>query len=199
MIGHLKGKISYIEPSLVTVDVNGVGYDVRISLHTYTTIKSEEQVMLLTHLYVNANDMVPTLFGFRERSEKKLFLDLISVSGIGPSVALTMLSSLDALEIKQAIVNENVKLIQGIKGIGPKTAQRAILELKDKFKKEGLLEESEKSSGISNNTIKNEALSALVMLGIAKPAAEKSIDAILKKSPSDISLEEVIKLALRSA
>lgn len=199
MIGHLKGKISYIEPSLITIDVNGVGYDVRISLHTYTTIKSEEQVMLLTHLYVNANDMVPTLFGFRERSEKKLFLDLISVSGIGPSVALTMLSSLDAIEIKQAIVNENVKLIQGIKGIGPKTAQRAILELKDKFKKEGLLEESEKSSGISNNTIKNEALSALVMLGIAKPAAEKSIDAILKKSPSDISLEEVIKLALRSA
>jgi holliday junction DNA helicase RuvA len=199
MIGHLKGKISYIDPSLVTIDVNGVGYDVRISLNTYSSIKEEEQIMLLTHLYVNANDMIPTLFGFRERSEKKLFLDLISVSGIGPSVALTMLSSLDALEIKQGIVNENVKLIQGIKGIGPKTAQRAILELKDKFKKEGLIEESEKTGGIGNNTMKNEALSALVMLGIAKPTAEKSLETILKKTSGDITLEELIKLALRTA
>jgi len=197
MISYLKGKLVIKEPTHVIIDVNGVGYYVHISLSTFSEIKNEESILIHTYLHIKEDGH--TLFGFSHESEKKMFLNLLSISGVGPSTALMVQSSLSAEELKQAIASEDVKTIQGVKGIGAKTAQRIILELKDKIRKEGLYSEADKISTNSHNTLRNEALSALTTLGINKSAAEKSIDGILKNSGNTITLEELIKLTLKNA
>ncbi|MBL6446911.1 Holliday junction branch migration protein RuvA [Fulvivirga sp. 29W222] len=197
MISYLKGKLSFKDPTHVIIDVNGVGYHVNISLATFGDIKDVESIMLHTYLHVKEDSH--SLYGFSSPLEKKMFLNLISISGVGPSTGLMIQSSLSSGELKQAILNEDVKTIQGVKGIGGKTAQRIILELKDKIKKEGLYPDESELASTSHNTMRSEALSALITLGINKSAAEKSIDRILKNSGNTITLEELIKLTLKNA
>ncbi len=197
MIAYLKGKLAHKDPTHVIIDVNGIGYFIHISLNTYSQIKDQESCQL--HTYLHVREDAHTLFGFSGVDEKKLFLHLISVSGIGPSIGLLMLSSLSTQEITAAIINEDVDIIQSVKGIGSKTAQRAILELKDKLRKEGFEpSEANFSAGI-NNTIKQEALSALLTLGLNKNIAQKSIDSVLAKSENSINLETLIKKALQNS
>lgn len=195
MINYLEGKLVVKDPTYVVVDIGGIGYEAKISLITYTAIKNLERTKIYTHLHIKED--AHTLFGFAEQSEKKRFLELTSISGVGPSTGLMVLSSLSPEELQRAIVSEDVKTIQGVKGIGLKTAQRIILELKDKMLKEGDLEKGAEFVSTPNNTMRNEALSALTTLGIAKPAAEKSIDSLLKQYGSEIKLEDLLKLALK--
>jgi Holliday junction DNA helicase RuvA len=195
MIAYLKGKLAHKDRAHIIIDVNGVGYEVKISLQTYGALADgDENCKLFTHLQVKEDSH--TLVGFHSMDEKLLFLDLISVSGIGLSTALVMLSSFSSNEIRSAIMNENIGLIQSIKGIGSKSAQRVILELKDKCKKDTLFVEAGIASHDAHYGNKQEALSALVTLGIPRTAAEKSLDTILKSNP-DASVENLIKLALR--
>ena len=199
MIAYLKGKLVYKDPTYVIIDINGVGYQVKISLSTYSQIKDEEQVMLLTFLSIKEDSH--TLYGFKEETEKKLFLDLISISGVGPNTGLMILSSLSSEELEQAIISEDHHTIQRVKGIGSKTAQRIVLELKDKIKKDSYLDPFKGGGGFLNksNKIKQEALQALITLGFTKAAAEKNIESILKKSDHEISLEDLIKASLKSS
>lgn len=195
MIAYLKGKLAYKDRAHVIIDVQGVGYDVKISLQTYDSLsEDDENCKLFTHLQIKED--AHTLVGFYEMDEKLLFLDLISVSGVGVTTALVMLSSFSSGEIRGAIMNENIALIQSIKGIGSKTAQRVILELKDKCKKDTLFVEAGKSSPDKSYGIKQEALGALVTLGIPRVAAEKNLDQLIKSNP-DATIEQLIKLALR--
>jgi Holliday junction DNA helicase RuvA len=197
MIAYVNGTVSYKDPAYTIIDVNGIGYEIRISLQTYTAMPEVgERCKLVT--YLNIREDAHVLYGFWMADEKKLFLDLIGISGVGPSTALVMLSSLSSNEIRQGIVDEDIRLIQSIKGIGSKTAQRVILELKDKIRKEEWGGISESRPVITqSNSLKNEALSALVTLGIPKATAEKSLDAILKREGHEMSVEQLIKLALR--
>lgn len=197
MITYLKGKLAHKDPTHVIVDVGGMGYEVKISLNTYSQIKDKEDLLIQTYLHVKEDSH--TLFGFYEKSEKKRFLDLLSINGVGPSTALMILSSLDAKELQAAIAHEDIKTIQSVKGIGGKTAQRIILELKDKMKKEGLLDKTMEITSQVDNTLKNEALSALTTLGINKAAADKTINLIMREYGDDIKLEELIKQALKRA
>ncbi|KYG78762.1 Holliday junction branch migration protein RuvA [Roseivirga echinicomitans] len=197
MFAYIKGKLAYKDPTFVIIDIQGVGYEIRISLNTYSHIKDEEQCKLFTYFHVKED--IQVLYGFADEAEKKLFTQLISISGIGPSIGLMFLSSLSPTEIVNAIATENVVTIQSVKGVGAKTAQRVILELKDKVGKESTDMSGGNITSSSINTIRNEALAALVTLGINKVAAQKSIDKILKNSEGQISLEELIKLALKAA
>ena len=194
MITYINGKLVFKDPTHVIIETGGIGYHIKISLTTYSAVKEEENCKL--HTYLSIKEDAHTLYGFSENSEKKVFLDLISISGVGPNTALMVLSSLNASELQQAIVNEDVRTIQGVKGIGAKTAQRIILELKDKFKKDNLSDNLKSPSQTSHNTIRNEALSALITLGIPRSAAEKNIDIITKKD-SGLTLEQLIKQALK--
>lgn len=198
MIDYLRGKLVFKDPTFVIIDVNGIGYHVKISLQTYIEIKDEEQIKLLTFLHIKED--AHTLFGFKQEDEKRLFLLLLSINGVGPSTGLMILSSLSSSEIEQAILAGDVATIQHVKGIGAKTAQRIILELKDKVGKGG----SEGSSAPlgflkSGNKIREEALQALITLGFPKAAAEKNIAAILKKTTGEISLEDLIKASLKTS
>ena len=195
MIAYLKGKLVYKDPTHAIVEVNGIGYQVGISLHTFSQIKDKEDIKLVTYLHVREDAHV--LFGFASEAEKQMFQQLISVNGVGPSTAMVVLSYLPPDELKSAIVNEDAVALQSVKGIGGKTAQRLILELRDKLKKESM--EIASGGGIVRNTIRQEALTALVTLGIAKPAAERSVDTILKREGNAISLEQLIKQALKTA
>jgi Holliday junction DNA helicase RuvA len=196
MIAYLEGTLIVKEPTHLIMDVGGIGYEVKISLGTYSAIKNLERSKIHTHFHVKED--AQTLFGFFEVSEKKRFLDLISINGVGPSTALMILSSLTPEELQSAIVAENTGQIQAVKGVGAKTAQRIILELKDKMKKEGILEKAIENLPSINNTLRNEALSALTTLGINKNVADKTVQTLLKEH-QDISLEELIKLALKRA
>ncbi|GAB2767105.1 Holliday junction branch migration protein RuvA [Rhabdobacter roseus] len=196
MIAYVAGKLAYKEPAYAIIDTQGVGYETRISLQTYAALPDVGQDCKLV-TYLNIREDAHVLFGFADGDEKQLFLDLTAVSGIGPSTALVMLSSLSSSEIRHAIVNEDLRVIQSIKGIGSKTAQRVILELKDKMRKEELLSPLSLTAASPGNKLRNEALAALMTLGIPKPAAEKSIETILKREGNEISLEQLIKLALR--
>ena len=196
MIAYVNGIVTYKDPAYAIIDVNGVGYEVRISLQTYTSLPDVgARCKLVT--FLNIREDAHVLYGFWGNDEKKLFLDLTSISGIGPSTALVMLSSLSSSEIRQGIIDEDLRLIQSIKGIGSKTAQRVILELRDKIRKEELVSTGTKSAEMSSSTLRSEALAALVTLGIPKPTAEKSLDAIIKREGQSISVENLIKLALR--
>ncbi|MEO9803562.1 MAG: Holliday junction branch migration protein RuvA [Reichenbachiella sp.] len=197
MIAYLDGKLAEKDPTYVLVDVGGIGYHVKITLNTFSQIKNLNECKIHTHLHVKED--AHTLYGFFEESERKRFLQLISISGVGPSTGLMILSSLSPEEIHSAIINGDVKTISGVKGIGQKTAQRIILELKDKMSKEELEGQLPVISLSSGNTLKSEALSALTTLGINKVAAEKTIDKIMNETAEQMSLEELIKLALKRA
>lgn len=197
MIAYLSGKLVFKDPTFVIIDVGGIGYQVKISLQTYSRIKDEEQIRLLTFLHIKED--AHTLYGFKEESEKRLFLLLISINGVGPNTGLMILSSLDTGEIEQAILSGDVGTIQAVKGIGIKTAQRIILELKDKIAKSGSSELSTPLGFLkSGNKIREEALQALVTLGFPKTMAEKNIMQILKKTEGEISLEDLIKASLKT-
>jgi holliday junction DNA helicase RuvA len=197
MIAFLKGKLVHRDPTFVIIDVQGVGYQLQISLQTFSEIKEQENVMLHTHL--NIREDAHILFGFSSPAEKKLFQQLISVNGVGPSTAIIMLSYMNSNELKAAIVREDAVSLQAIKGIGGKTAQRVIIELRDKLKKESWEETQPAISLGSHNTMRNEALSALLTLGLPKAAAEKSVDTVLRKSGNTITLEDLVKQALKNA
>ncbi|ALM08910.1 ATP-dependent DNA helicase RuvA [Sediminicola sp. YIK13] len=192
MVTHLKGKLVEKNPTHVVIECSGVGYFVNISLHTFSKIGDSESIMLFTHLQVKEDSH--TLFGFAEKSEREIFRLLLSVSGIGSSTARTMLSSLSPGQVRDAIALGDVPTIQGIKGIGAKTAQRVILDLKDKILK---IYDIDEVSATSNNTNKDEALSALEVLGFVRKQAEKVVDKVLGQDPS-LSVENIIKLALKN-
>ena len=192
MIAHLQGRMVEKLPTEVVIDCNGVGYQVNISLHTYSLLPQSENVRLFTHLLIKED--AHTLFGFMEKSEKELFKLRISVSGVGAGTARTMLSSLNPKQVINAIGSGDVATIQSVKGIGAKTAQRVILDLKDKVLK---LYDIEEVSVSDYNTNKDEALSALEVLGFNKKMAEKAIDKIVKETP-DANVETIIKQALKN-
>lgn len=197
MIAYLSGKLAHKDPTYVLLEVSGIGYEVKISLHTYAAIKDKEQLKLLTYLHIKED--AHTLYGFYEGTEKRLFTHLISVSGIGPGSALMMLSSLSPAELEHAIIHEDARTLSGVKGIGAKTAQRVILELRDKVLKGEVVNPAASLKPASHNTVRQEALSALVTLGINRLAAEKTLDTLVKQHGNALSLEELIKLALKNA
>ena len=197
MIAFVKGKLVHKEATNVVIDVDGVGYHVFISLATFGKIKDQEACQLFTYFHVKED--IQALYGFLNENDKLFFMDLISVSGIGPNTGMVMQSSLSTDELKSAIVSEDVDGIQRIKGIGAKTAQRVILELKDKIKKEGFSGDSGQLIGNSSNNLRSEALSALVMLGINRNTAQKSIEAVLRNSENNITLEQLIKRSLQAS
>ncbi len=192
MITQLKGKLVEKNPTDVVIDCNGVGYQVHISLHTYSKIDARENIHLFTHLLIKEDSH--TLYGFIDKAEREIFRLLISVSGIGASTARTMLSSLSPVEIRDAIAADDAITIQSIKGIGAKTAQRVILDLKDKILKIYDIDEVFVSS---KNTNKDEALTALEVLGFSRKPAEKVVERIVKER-TDLSVEEIIKDALKN-
>ena len=190
MITQLQGRLIEKHPTHVVIDCQGVGYEVNISLNTYGQIGNEENIRLYTHLQIRED--AHTLYGFFQPVERSIFRLLISISGIGASIARTMLSSMTPVEIQQAIVQENLAAIKAVKGIGLKTAQRVLIELKDKIQKVAGMDEI---PAFKSNTIKEETLSALEVLGYPRRQAEKVIDNILQSEP-DSSVEALIKQAL---
>ena len=192
MIAHLQGKLVEKNPTEVIIDCNGVGYHVNISLHTYSLLPNSDAIKLFTYLQIKEDSH--TLFGFVEKSEREIFKMLLSVSGIGASIARTMLSSLEPKQIIQAIASADVVTIQKIKGIGSKTAQRVILDLKEKVLK---LYDLDEVSMIQNNTNKDEALSALEVLGFVRKSSERVVEKIVKENP-EATVENIIKLTLKN-
>ena len=192
MITHIRGRLVEKYPDHVVVECNGLGYFVVISLQTFSNLPDQENVYLFTHLVIRED--AHTLYGFYSKTEREIFKLLLSVSGVGPSTAVTMLSSMDTEEIQEAIAREDVAKIQSVKGIGLKTAQRVIVDLRDKIMKSYEITEELQTP---NNTIRNEALSALEVLGFNKKKVEKTIQVILQEAP-DTSLEDLIKKALKN-
>lgn len=193
MIAQLTGNFLHKTPTRVIVDVHGVGYEVNISLNTYGTISTANSGTLLTYLKVSEDAF--TIFGFAEAAEKEIFLKLISVSGVGAATARMMVSSLKPVEIQQAIASNNIKLLESIKGIGKKTAERIALELRDKV---GALPLGDTNLSTPHNTAESEALEALMALGIGKAIAEQAIKKATKQSEETLQVEALIKLALKS-
>jgi len=193
MYAYIDGKLVFKCPAYVVIDAGGVGYHINISLNTYSLLGTAERCKLFTWLHVKED--AHTLYGFADEGERRLFIHLISISGIGPNTGRMMLSSITPLEIQTAIINGNVPLIQRIKGIGPKSAQRIILELQDKLRKEG---PDTLTVTPVNKTAKDEALSALVMLGFARNVAEKALEQEISRNTGVLTVEELIKLALKS-
>jgi len=192
MITHIQGRLTEKNPTDVVIDCNGVGYLLNISLHTYSQIPDQENLKLYTHFQVKED--AHTLYGFSTLVERQIFRLLISVNGIGPSIARTMLSSLTPEQVMEAIASENVVLIQSVKGIGMKTAQRVIIDLKDKILKAYQLDET---SIFMNNTNKEEALSALEVLGFTKKQSERVVDRIISGN-QEAGVEVIIKEALKN-
>ena len=192
MFAYLNGKITKREPSLAVLDINGVGYELKISLQTYSIIQEGQPSKLFTYLSVTQDSH--ELFGFATESEKKMFLQLISVSGVGRNTALVMLSAMNVSELADAIINNQTSVIQKIKGIGKKTSERLVLDLKDKLAKEGFQLQDE--NGMSS-ALKEQASNALTSLGLSKLVADRTINAILKKYGTDLSLEELITYSLQ--
>ena len=190
MITQIIGRLVEKTPTQVVIDCNGVGYEVNISLHTFSQINDGENIKLYTHLQVREDSH--TLFGFNTTIERSVFLLLISVSGIGSSIARMMLSSLEPLQIQRAIISDDLNTIKSVKGIGLKTAQRVLIELKDKMLN---LQVEGKIQNFGNNTIKDEALSALEVLGYTRKQSERILDSIIQSAPES-SVEELIKEAL---
>lgn len=192
MITYINGKLVEKNPSYAIIEANGIGYYINISLQTFSAMKNDESCKLLTYLSIKEDSH--TLYGFATSDERELFIKLISVSGIGTNTARMMLSSLSSQEIINAIASEDVNALKSIKGIGAKTAQRVIIDLKDKVTSIGL---SDNNFSTSNNTIKNEALSALLVLGFDKKATEKTVSAVYASNPQIKDVEELIKLSLK--
>ena len=190
MINHLHGRLVEKNPAYVIIECAGVGYFVNISLTTYASIPDKEECRIYTHLQINED--THTLFGFAEEEERKLFRSLISVSGVGASTARMILSSMNPAEILSCIVNGDVARLRSVKGIGEKTAQRMILELKDKLKKDGPVK-----SVISHLKVKDEAMSALLTLGFNRQAVDRTVDNLLREKPA-ITVEDLIRQALKT-
>jgi Holliday junction DNA helicase RuvA len=193
MIAFVNGTFVRKTPSFVYVDVNGVGYEVQISLNTYSVIQDKEKGMLMTHLLVREDAHI--LFGFADAAEKEMFLQLIAISGIGANTARVMLSYMKPEELSRAIVQGNVKALESIKGIGRKTAERIVVELRDKLTKQSLDTEVNISPW-KGNTIETDALNALIALGITRQAADQAIQKVLKQD-GEVSVELLIKKALQ--
>ncbi len=191
MYEFIRGTIAELNPASIVVDVGGVGYFVNISLNTYSKLNGRKDTHLLLHQVVREDAHI--LYGFAEKGERDLFRNLISVNGVGANTAIMMLSSLTADEITAAVTTENVAVLKAVKGIGAKTAQRIIIDLKDKLAKTA---EISQILHAPNNTIRNESLSALVMLGFAKKDAEKVVSKLLQEDPV-ATVESVIKMALK--
>lgn len=196
MIAYIDGKLAFKDPTHVIIDVGGVGYEIKISLTTYSALAEGERCKLYTYQHIKED--AHTLYGFIAPTDKSVFLSLISISGVGPGTALMLMSSLTGSELQQAVVREDVRTIQNVKGIGAKTAQRIVLELKDKFKKDHL-SDSPNIASPGHNTNRAEALSALITLGFPRAVAEKNLDAIIKREGRPLSVEELIKFALKSS
>lgn len=192
MIEHLSGRLIEKHPTHLVIECSGVGYFVNISLHTFSALPDAEQLHIYTHLQIRED--AHTLYGFSTRAEREIFRLLISVSGVGSSIARTMLSSMTPGQIRDAIASADVPSIQAVKGIGAKTAQRVILDLKDKVLK---IYDLDEVSHKTNNTNKDEALSALEVLGFTRKQSEKVVDTVLRQDPS-LSVEGIIKLALKN-
>jgi Holliday junction DNA helicase, RuvA subunit len=193
MIAFIRGQFIYKSPAVVHIEAHGVGYELQISLHTYSHIQSLNQGLLYTHLHIKED--AHTLYGFAEPAEKELFLQLISVSGVGAATARMMLSSLKPNELSAAIVQGNTKQLEAIKGIGKKSAERIVLELRDKLSK---TKPDINISPLINNTLEQDALNALISLGIARSAAEQAIQRVLKAEPNLTAVEDIIKKALKT-
>ena len=193
MITYIKGNITHKSPTYIVVEAAGLGYQINISLNTYAQVEKLESVKILTHLHIKEDSH--TLYGFADAAERNLFVHLISVSGIGPSTAQLMLSSMTPDEMRAAIISEDVNTLKRIKGIGPKTAKRAILDLKDKMLKDSGEELALASP--QDNTIRDEALSALVALQFNRIQAQKALNKALKENSGIASVEALIKLALK--
>ena len=192
MIAHIQGKLVEKTPTEVVIDCNGVGYHINISLHTYTLLPKTDFVKLFTHLIIKEDSH--SLYGFVEKSEKEIFKMLLTVSGIGEGIARTMLSSLEPKQIIQSLASGDVGTIQSIKGIGSKTAQRAILDLKEKVLK---IYDLDEVSMFQSNTNRDEALSALEVLGFVRKTSEKIVDKVISQNP-DATVEMIIKQALKN-
>lgn len=192
MIAFLTGNFVTKTPSYVYVDVNGVGYEVQISLNTFSEIQDLEKGTLLTHLLVREDAHI--LFGFFEAGEKEMFLLLLGVSGVGASTARIMLSSMKPEDVSRAIVQGNSKLLESVKGIGKKTAERIVLELRDKLGKHPI---GSNISPIQSNSLQVDALNALIALGINRQAAESTLQKVVLQFPT-LTVEELIKKALQN-
>lgn len=193
MIAYLKGEITFKNPAFIIVETGGIGYHVNISLYTYAQIEKLERVKILIYLLIKEDSH--TLYGFADETERSLFKNLISVSGVGPSTAQLLLSAMQPEETRAAIIGEDVAAFRRVKGVGPKTAKRIILDLKDKMLKEGggeILTFAPK-----DNTMRNEALSALVALRFQRAQVQKTLNKVLREKPSVTNVEELIKLALK--
>jgi Holliday junction DNA helicase RuvA len=193
MIEYIEGKVTVRNPAYLVIDTGGIGYHIKISLNTYSAVADKEQVKLLTHLAIREDAHL--LYGFIEESERQLFRNLISVSGIGTNTAILILSSLITSELKNAIISGNIALLKSIKGVGPKTAQRIVIDLQDSLKKENpdIIPVTTFSS-----VAFNESVSALVMLGFKRTDAERIVGKIMKDNNMNISVEEIIKMSLKT-
>lgn len=195
MIAFIEGTLEEKNPAFLVINCQGVGYLIHISLHTYASVPDKGNVKIYTHQVIRED--AHTLFGFAGTDERELFKHLITVSGVGPNTARMILSSMSPGEIRSAIISKNINTLQSIKGIGAKTAQRIIVDLKDRLEKAGDFKDDYLVP--VNNTIQEEALSALVMLGFSKSAAQKAIAAIIRKRPGEtVTAEELVKEALKS-
>lgn len=192
MIAFVRGKFVHKSPAMVWVEVNGVGYELHISLHTFSSIQAMEQGQLFTYFQVKEDSQ--TLYGFFDVQEKELFVQLISVSGVGAATARMMLSSSKPDEIVRAIVQSDSRFLESIKGIGKKTAERIVLELKDKLAKTPY---NTNISPLINNTLEQDALNALIALGIARQTGEQAVQKVLKAQPELTSVQDIIKKALK--
>ena len=196
MIDYIKGELTEINPAYAVVEAGGIGYDVQITLTTYTAIQQQTSIKL--YIYESIREDAHVLYGFLTPGERQLFLLLISVSGIGANTARMIMSSYSAQEIQDMIATGNVRALNSIKGIGSKTAQRIIVDLKDKIVKLGIASPGQAADSVApaDNAVKEEAVAALVMLGFPAAASQKTVDKILKEQP-DIRVELLIKLALK--
>lgn len=192
MIAYIKGHLTFKSPTYVILEANGIGYHINISLNTYDQISSLESCRLFTHLSIKED--AHELYGFYEQDEQELFKQLLGVSGVGPNLSRMILSSVKPEDLKNAIINEDLTLLKSIKGIGAKSGQRIILELKDAMAK---AQPEVTQGGVGSSHNKEEALQGLVMLGFKKADAEKAVGNILRQSPEEPDVETLIKQALK--
>ena len=193
MFAFLKGEFVLKTPAVVQLDVNGVGYEVQISLNTFSRIQSLDRGVLFTHLHIQEDKH--TLYGFFETAEKEMFLHLISISGVGAATARMILSSMKSVDVVRAIAIGDARVLESVKGIGRKSAERIILELKDKI---GKISADSNISTLINNTLEQDALNALIALGIARSTGEQAVNKVLKAEPGIDQIEEIIKKALKT-
>jgi Holliday junction DNA helicase RuvA len=198
MLAFIRGDIHSLSPTHVIIDTGGIAYHINISLNTFSEIQQKKEILLYTYLHITGgtqSPMIVSLFGFAEESEREMFIHLLSISGVGASTVRLILSELKPNEVQQAILQENVARFEKIKGIGPKTAKRVILELKDKVSKTSLSSSNDKIS-IGNN-LETEALSALIMLGFSRASAQQALEKLRKNAEPQSTVEGLIKAALK--